>query len=156
MFVVKVCLFGLRRAISRNWYSDGQRVLPSAVHLSNSCRISLASMLRAMVACTHSSSTLSSVFHGGVAGRIALAMRSNVCFASVVSTGRFSLASSLAVVAPRCKCWGDSSNAVKGCQIWSSSRGFTFSTYPQQRSISRHVHDDVADILGYLWHYCVS
>ena len=44
-------------------------------------------MLRAMAAFIHSSSTLSSAFHGGVAGRIAFAIRKNVCLASLVSTG---------------------------------------------------------------------
>lgn len=81
------CLLGRRLASSLNWYSDGQRVLPSLFHLSNSWRMSPGSMLRAMAVFTHSSSTLSSAFHGGVAGRIAFAILSNVCFASLVSTG---------------------------------------------------------------------
>lgn len=87
MVVSTVCLLGRRLASSLNWYRDGQRVLPSLFHLSNSWRMSPGCMLRAMAAFIHSSNTLSSAFHGGVAGRIAFAIRRKVCLASLVSTG---------------------------------------------------------------------
>ena len=104
--MTSVCLFGRRFASSLNWYSDGQRALPSVVHLSNSWCMSAFSRLRASMAAVHSSSTVSSVFHGGVAGRIAFAIRRSVCFASFVSTVRSFTAAFLAVVATRCKSVG--------------------------------------------------